>query len=165
MTARQILLTAPPDLVPPSYEGRSKLPQRTHPPKNTVPADAVEGVLRRIRTSKDAIDDRLLADAIRQILKDRWLHPGRNGRWEMHWVLVNSDLIGGLLGIFGSLVLGYPFVTEMTDRHHWDLLRRFKQQQMATTGSSGSSTRPREIEAYREIRDRLIDQRGCPGFC
>jgi hypothetical protein len=75
----------------------------------------------------------------------------------MHWVLVNSDLIGGLLGIFGSLVLGYPFITEMTDRHHWDLLRRFKQQQMPTSGSTRSAS-AQEIEAYREIRDRLIDQ-------
>lgn len=76
----------------------------------------------------------------------------------MHWVLVYSDLIGGLLGIIGSLVLGYPFVTEMTDRHHWDLLKTFKQQQMLAAGSTRSIS-PQEIEAYREIRDRLIDQR------
>jgi hypothetical protein len=76
----------------------------------------------------------------------------------MNWVLVNSDLIGGVLGILGSLVLGYPFVTEMTDRHHWDLLRQFKQQQMVAPGSTRTMSAI-EIEAYREIRDRLIDQR------
>ena len=71
MTARQILLTAPEDLVPPSHEGRSKLPQRATPPKNTIPAGAVEELMRRIRTTKDVMDHQLLADAIQLILKDR----------------------------------------------------------------------------------------------
>jgi hypothetical protein len=73
---------------------------------------------------------------------------------EMHSVLLYSDLVGGLLGIAGSLVLGYPFVIEMTDRRHWDMLKRFKQQMLAH-----SSMSPEEDAAYRQIRDRLIDQR------
>jgi len=76
----------------------------------------------------------------------------------MRSVLVYSDLVGGVLGIIGSLVLGYPFVTEIVDRRHWDLLRRFKQQQMLGHGSSTSMS-PEDIQAYREIRDRLIDER------
>jgi hypothetical protein len=71
MTARKILLTAPENLVPPSHQGRSKLPQRALPPKNTIPASAVEDLMRRVRTTNDVIDHRLLADAIQLILKDR----------------------------------------------------------------------------------------------
>jgi hypothetical protein len=71
MTARQILLTAPENLVPPSHEGRWKLPQRAIPPKNTIAASAVEDLMRRVRTTEDVIDYRALADAIRIILKDR----------------------------------------------------------------------------------------------
>jgi hypothetical protein len=73
-------------------------------------------------------------------------------------VLVYSDLVGGVLGIIGSLVLGYPFLTEIVDRRHWDMLRSFKQQQMLGHRSS-TSLSPQDIEAYRETRDRLIDER------
>lgn len=71
MTARQILLTAPEELVPPSREGRWKLPQRAAPPKNTIPAGSVDDLMRRIRATKDVIDHRLLTDAIQLILKDK----------------------------------------------------------------------------------------------
>lgn len=75
----------------------------------------------------------------------------------MHSVLAYSDLIGGFLGIVGSLVLGYPFLTEMADRRHWDLLKKFKQQMFVQ--ESNASMSQEETAAYRQIRDRLIDQR------
>jgi hypothetical protein len=71
MTARRILRTAPADLVPASQEGRSKLPQRALPPKNTIPSSAVEELMLRISSAKDITDSQLLADAIQQALKDR----------------------------------------------------------------------------------------------
>src|SRR5204863_6546410 len=70
----------------------------------------------------------------------------------MQAILIYSDLIGGVLGVLGSIVLGYPLVTEMTDRLHWDLLKKFKDRQ---TGSLTAM----EIEAHRQLRDRLIDDR------
>jgi hypothetical protein len=63
-----------------------------------------------------------------------------------------SDLLGGVLGIFGSIVLGYPLITEMTDRLQWDLLRQYRDKEQGTlTGE--------EIDAYRSLRERLIDGR------
>jgi hypothetical protein len=70
----------------------------------------------------------------------------------MHAILIYSDLIGGVFGIVGSIVLGYPLVTEITDRLHWDLLRQFKERQTR-------SLTTQEIEAHRQLRDRLIDDR------
>jgi hypothetical protein len=78
--------------------------------------------------------------------------------WVMHWVLAYSDIIGGILGIAGSVVLGIPFMTEMADRRQWELLKRFKQQRAEVTQSNRSMTAG-EIQAYREIRDRLVDER------
>jgi hypothetical protein len=67
MTARQILATAPENLVPPARAGRFKLPQRTRPPKNTISADEL---VRRTLASKDSIDKRLLTEVIQQISRD-----------------------------------------------------------------------------------------------
>jgi hypothetical protein len=76
---------------------------------------------------------------------------------DMHSILAYSDLVGGFLGILGSLVLGYPFVTEMADRRQWDMLKKFKQQMSAQESNAAMSSE--ETAAYRQIRDRLIDQR------
>ena len=63
-----------------------------------------------------------------------------------------SDLLGGVLGIFGSIVLGYPLITEITDRLQWDLLRQYRdKEQRALTDE--------EVDAYRSLRERLIDNR------
>jgi hypothetical protein len=70
----------------------------------------------------------------------------------MHEILIYSDLVGGIAGIVGSIILGYPLVTEITDRLHWDLLREFKERQAHLLTVE-------EIEAHRRLRDRLIDDR------
>jgi hypothetical protein len=70
----------------------------------------------------------------------------------MRAFLSYCDLIGGVFGIAGSIVLGYPLITEITDRHQWDLLRQYRERQAGTLSD-------KEIEAYRDLRDRLIDDR------
>lgn len=70
----------------------------------------------------------------------------------MQAFLSYCDLIGGIFGIVGSIVLGYPLITEITDRRQWDLLRQYEERQADTLSDQ-------EIEAYRNLRDRLIDNR------
>jgi hypothetical protein len=70
----------------------------------------------------------------------------------MQGFLSYCDLIGGIFGIVGSIVLGYPLITEITDRRQWDLLRQYRSRQASTLSKQ-------EIEAYRDLRDRLIDER------
>jgi hypothetical protein len=70
----------------------------------------------------------------------------------MQAFLFYCDLIGGIFGIVGSIVLGYPLITEITDRRQWDLLRQYKARQAGTLSDQ-------ELEAYRDLRDRLIDNR------
>jgi hypothetical protein len=70
----------------------------------------------------------------------------------MRAFLAYCDLIGGIFGIIGSIVLGYPLITEITDRLQWDLLRQYKERQIDALSDP-------EIEAYRNLRDRLIDNR------
>jgi len=65
MTARQILVTAPENLVPRARAGRFKLPQRARPPKNTISADEL-----RTLASKDSFEKWFFTEVIRQILKD-----------------------------------------------------------------------------------------------
>jgi hypothetical protein len=73
-------------------------------------------------------------------------------------VLFYSDLTSGALGILGSLFLAYPLLSEIADRRHWDLLTNFRRQQLLSRGSKRPMT-AEEIQAYRDIRDNLIDQR------
>jgi hypothetical protein len=41
----------------------------------------------------------------------------------MKLLLPYADPVGGFLGILGSVVLGWPFITESSDRRQWDLLK------------------------------------------
>jgi hypothetical protein len=68
MTARQILATAPENLVPPARAGRFKLPQRSQPPKNTM---AAEELVQRTFASEESIDKWLFTEVIQQILKEK----------------------------------------------------------------------------------------------
>ena len=71
----------------------------------------------------------------------------------MHEIFSYSDLIGGFLGIFGSLVLAYPYFSEITDRRQWELLLEFRR--LAVDPEADSATQ----DAYRAIRDQMIDDR------
>jgi hypothetical protein len=70
-------------------------------------------------------------------------------------LVVYSDLIGGVLGILGSVVLAIPFVSEATDRREWQLLIKFKREVL----NASHAPSPEEAEAHRQIRERIVDYR------
>jgi hypothetical protein len=69
MSARQILTAAPENLVPSAHTKRYRLPEREQPPKNTIPADALEELIGRRQFSNDCIIEGVLTEATRLILK------------------------------------------------------------------------------------------------
>jgi hypothetical protein len=75
--------------------------------------------------------------------------------WPLNWLLVYSDLIAGILGVAGSVVLGWPFISETADRRHWERLAAFKRRRSSGSDPLG----PAELEAYKNLRDQLIDDR------
>jgi hypothetical protein len=70
------------------------------------------------------------------------------------FVFVYADIIGGLLGIAGSVILAYPLVSEITDRRHWDQLSEFARRHKVAAPVS-----PEEREAERHVRDHLLNDR------
>jgi len=70
------------------------------------------------------------------------------------WALEYSDILGGILGIVGSLVLAYPLVAEISDRRRWAQLTEFLRLYRA-----GESISAEEREAQRNIRDHVLNDR------
>lgn len=70
------------------------------------------------------------------------------------WLFAYADIIGGLLGIIGSVILAQPLVTEIADRKHWDQLSDFMRRQNA----AGPKT-DEERDAEQTIRDHLLNSR------
>jgi hypothetical protein len=72
----------------------------------------------------------------------------------LRYLVAYSDLIGGFLGIFGSIILAYPYIGEITDRRQWELLLEFRRL-IADRRNDGAEN----LDAYRDVRDRMIDDR------
>jgi hypothetical protein len=70
------------------------------------------------------------------------------------WLLTYADIIGGIFGIIGSVVLAQPLVTEIADRKHWDLLSDF----IHRLNAAGPKT-DEERRAEQSIRDHLLNSR------
>jgi hypothetical protein len=70
------------------------------------------------------------------------------------WVLTYADIIGGILGIIGSIILAQPLVTEIADRKHWEQLSDFIRRHNA----AGPKT-DEERRAEQSIRDHLLNSR------
>ena len=70
------------------------------------------------------------------------------------WLLAYADIIGGILGIIGSVILAQPLVTEIADRNHWDQLSDFIRRHRA----SGPKTDEERL-AEQSIRDHLLNSR------
>jgi hypothetical protein len=70
------------------------------------------------------------------------------------WLLAYADIIGGILGIIGSVILALPLVTEISDRRHWDQLSDFIRRHNA----AGPKTEA-ERAAEQSIRDHLLNSR------
>lgn len=70
------------------------------------------------------------------------------------WLFAYADIIGGILGIIGSVILAQPLVTEIADRKHWDQLSDFMRRQNA----AGPKT-DEERDAEQTIRDHLLNSR------
>ena len=72
----------------------------------------------------------------------------------MALILTYADIIGGVLGIVGSIILAYPLFSEIADRQHWDRLSDFIRRHNA----AGPKT-AEEREAERSVRDHLLNSR------
>ena len=70
------------------------------------------------------------------------------------WLLAYADIIGGILGILGSLILAQPLVSEIADRKHWEQLSDFIRRHKA----SGPKTAEERL-AEQGIRDHLLNSR------
>jgi hypothetical protein len=75
----------------------------------------------------------------------------------MRLVILYADLIGGILGLVGSLILGLPLLTEVKDRRQWegfsDFLRRHSQMQRSEQKTA------EELQAEQDLRDLMLDDR------
>jgi hypothetical protein len=70
------------------------------------------------------------------------------------WLLAYADIIGGIMGIIGSVILALPLVTEIADRKHWDQLSDFIRRHKATGPKTAE-----ERHAEQSIRDHLLNSR------
>jgi hypothetical protein len=70
------------------------------------------------------------------------------------WLLAYSDIIRGILGIVGSVILAQPLVAEISDRRHWDQLSDFIRRHNAV----GPKTDAERV-AEQSIRDHLLNSR------
>jgi hypothetical protein len=70
------------------------------------------------------------------------------------WLFAYADIIGGILGIIGSVILSLPLVSEIADRKHWDQLSDFIRRHNA----SGPKTDEERL-AEQGIRDHLLNSR------
>ena len=125
MTSRRILNTELDELIPAGRNLGLKLPERDRAPKNTFPLDEI------LTSHADLL--RALARQLRDKDLEYWPQHAaifRNDRAMLKLALLYSDLIGGVLGIFGSLILAYPYISEITDRRHWELLIEFQRRSM-----------------------------------
>jgi len=75
----------------------------------------------------------------------------------MKWAVLYADLIGGVLGIFGSIVLALPMVFEIEDRRIWQGLSDFLEQYSKM--QAGRTLTSEEAGAEREIRERMLNDR------
>jgi hypothetical protein len=75
----------------------------------------------------------------------------------MKWAILYADLIGGVLGIFGSIVLAIPMILEIDDRKHWqgyaDFLQGYSRMR------AGQALTPEEQSAERNVRDWMLNER------
>lgn len=71
----------------------------------------------------------------------------------LHYTIIFSDLVGGFLGIVGSMILAYPYFSDVADRRQWELLLRFRRLM------ADRPLEPQEQEAFSAIRDSMIDDR------
>ena len=72
----------------------------------------------------------------------------------LDWLLAYADIVGGILGIVGSVILAQPLVAEISDRRHWDQLSDFIRRHNAV----GPKTDAERI-AEQRIRDHLLNGR------
>lgn len=70
----------------------------------------------------------------------------------MSWIVSNSEVIAGILGVIGSFVLALPLLSETTDRKHWETLQDIRRR------AAASSTEEQKQE-LRDVRDQFLDER------
>lgn len=75
----------------------------------------------------------------------------------MTWMILYADLIGGILGIAGSVVLATPLVSEIGERRQWEAFLDFLQRYSAQRPDHVKT--PEEFAAEREIRDHFLTSR------
>lgn len=71
----------------------------------------------------------------------------------MDWLLKFADLIAGLLGVAGSVVLGLPLIRDASDRRKWETLLRLKSR------TDSNDPGGYDYDHWKKLRDDFIDER------
>jgi hypothetical protein len=151
MSTQDILRANLKDLTPAGE--RHPLPTRMLLPKNTASFEESIKALEQTRPSEARLLQKMLEEYVR-----KWACKGRN----LSWLNLYADLIGGILGVLGSVILAVPLVKEIDDRRQWDGFADFlhrqslDKQSVNNNGEINSETR-RALQAVRDfmLNDRL----------
>lgn len=70
----------------------------------------------------------------------------------MPWLIENLEVLAGVLGVAGSIILAWPLLGDAVDRRHWETLRQIRR-------DAKTSVTDEEKRQLREVRDQFLDDR------